>query len=79
MKDSGLWEPGVGDLRDPFPSHAVLLATSLKRTAPECGDVIAKRVEGPGVRGHCVIRIEAAHHLLEPSALFGDGFVHALS
>src|SRR5437016_9519495 len=29
MKDSGLREPGVGDLRDPFPRHTVLLATAL--------------------------------------------------
>jgi hypothetical protein len=79
MKDSGLREPGVSDPRDPFPSHAVLLAAAAKRALPEDRDVVSKRTECPRIRGHRVIRKEACHHGLELPALVGDGFVHALT
>ena len=35
MKDSGFRKPGVDNLRDPFPRHAILLAAPPKRAAPK--------------------------------------------
>jgi hypothetical protein len=71
MKDSGFRKPGVGDLRDPCPRHAILLAAPPKRATPEISDVVAECTECLGVRGHRVVRKEVCDHLLEPSALFG--------
>ena len=38
MKDARLREPGVGDLPDPFPRHAILLAAPPKRASPAVSD-----------------------------------------
>jgi hypothetical protein len=79
MADSGFWKPVVGDLCDTRPRHNILLATSPKRATPKGSDVVAKCTQSPSIRGHRVVRKEARDHLLEPSPLFGDGFMHALS
>ena len=41
--------------------------------------MVSERVERPGVRGHGVVREETRDHRLQPSTLFGNGVVHAVT
>jgi hypothetical protein len=41
--------------------------------------VISEGPERPTIRGHRVVREEARHHSLQPSPLFGNGVVHAVT
>ena len=77
MKDAGLWQPGSGDLRYPFPRHAILLTAPPERASPEVGDVVSERPKGPRIPGHRVVREEARDHTPQPSALCRNGVVHA--
>ena len=79
MEDPRCGQPVGSNPHHPFPRHLVLLTTTPKRTAPEIGDVISEGPECPTIRGHRVIREEARHHGLQPSPLFGNGVVHAVT
>jgi hypothetical protein len=57
----------------------VLLAAPPQRAPPEIGDVVSERVERPGIRGYGVIREEPRHHRLQPSTLFRNGVMHAVT
>ena len=70
MKDAGFREQVVRQLRYPFPSDPIPLASPPERASPEVDDAVTERVECTGVRRHCVVREEAAHDLPQPVPLF---------
>src|SRR5258707_1129894 len=45
VKDSGSWEPAVGDLRHPVPHKIGVLAASTQRPQPEVDDPVSERPE----------------------------------
>src|ERR1700751_3263766 len=77
MKNARLGEPGTRDPLDPRPRHMVLLAAAPERAPPEINDVVAERAKCARVRGYCVVREVAAHHLPKPFPLHRNRFVHA--
>ena len=54
VKDSRFGKPVVRQLREPLPTHAVLLAASPQRSLPEFSDRVTERVERATVRRHGV-------------------------
>src|SRR3954452_5185418 len=52
VKDARFGEPVVGDLGDPLPRRAVLLAASPQRASPEVDDVVVERLQGTAVGRH---------------------------
>src|SRR5271170_2949571 len=79
MKDLGWRKKVVGELLDPVPCEAVLLAASPQRAHPKAFDVIPEGTECRHVRRHGVVGIKAPDDLRQPSSLFGDRLVHSLS
>jgi hypothetical protein len=77
MKDSGRRQPRISKLRHSLPCQVVLLTSTPKRSSPEIADIVAERAERPGIRRHRVVCEEPRDHCPQPSALFGDGVVHA--
>jgi hypothetical protein len=55
MKDGRFREPGIRQLRHPFPRGAILLAAPPQRAPPEVGDVVPKDVQGTTVGRHGVV------------------------
>src|SRR6516165_10695349 len=79
MKDGRFREPGIRQLRHPFPRGAILLAATPQRAPPEVGDVVPKDVQGTTVGRHCVVVEVTADYRAEPFPLRGDRQVHAPS
>src|ERR1700682_4119137 len=52
MKDAGFWEKVVGQLANPSPRHAILLAAPPKHTPPQVDDVVAERPQCATVGRH---------------------------
>lgn len=77
MKDSGRRQPRISKFRHSLPCQVVLLTSTPKRSSPEIADIVAERAERPGIRRHSVVCEEPRDHCPQPSALFGDGVVHA--
>ena len=76
VEDAWFGEPVVGELPDPRPGHAVLLATPPKRAPPVVDDVVTEGRECPAIGRHRVVVEEADDYLLEPFRLFADRPVH---
>jgi len=76
MTDGRQRQPASDEAPHAIPKDAAVLATPRQRAFPKYRDVVAESHEGPGVRGHRVVRKEACDHLLEPSSLFGNRPVH---
>src|SRR5215831_3251495 len=77
MKDNRLREPGVGQLRHPFPRDPILLAATPQRAPPEVGDMVPENVECTAIGRRCEVVEVAADDLSEPFPLCGDRLVHA--
>src|SRR4051794_21224309 len=77
VKDVRLGEPILGQLRDPQPCRAVLLAPAPKRASPEIGHVVAEGLERATVRRHPMVSEVAGDDLLQPASLDGDRLMHA--
>src|SRR5271165_647625 len=76
VEEARFGEPMIGELPDPLPGHAVLLAAPPERAPPEVHDVVSERCDGSHVGRDGVVVEEAGDHLLEPCALLADRPVH---
>src|SRR3954463_5380522 len=74
VKDARFGEPVVGDLGDPLPRRAVLLAASPQRASPEVDDVVVECLQGTA--GHGMVVVVAGDDLPQPPSLVGNGLVH---
>ena len=74
VKDSRFGKPVVRQLREPLPTHAVLLAASPQRSLPEFSDRVTERVERATVRRHGVVVEVAAD---DPAAAISPARVSA--
>jgi hypothetical protein len=79
MKDAWFGEPIIGQLLNPGPREAILLAASPERPPPETRDVGPEGRECAKVRRHCVVVEEAGDDLPEPMPLLGYRLVHSVS
>ena len=66
--DFGWWKPGGGNLCDALPCHMILLAAPPERASPENRDMVAKRPEGPYIRGHRVVGKVQSQHIIRDLA-----------
>jgi hypothetical protein len=78
VKDAGFWEEVVGQLLDPFPGEAILLAAPPKRAPPEAGNMEPEGRKCREVCRHCVVSKEAGDDLPQPRSLHWDGLMHSL-
>jgi hypothetical protein len=78
MKDAGFRKKEVGQLLDPRPCGAVLLAAAPKHTPPEAGYVETEGPQCTKIGRHCVVGKEAGDDLTQPNPLLRDGLVHSL-
>src|SRR6516165_12123622 len=79
MKDGRFREPGIRQLRHPFPRGAILLAATPQRAPPEVADMVPKDVQCTTVGRHCVVVEVAADYRAKPFPQRGDRQVHAPS
>jgi len=76
VEEARFGEPVVGELPDPLPAQAVLLAATPERAPPEIRDVVSERCDGSHVGRDRVVIAEAGDYLLAPCALLADRPVH---
>jgi hypothetical protein len=79
VKDSGHGEELARQVVHPVPFLTVLLTAPLKRAPPEVEDMVSEGAGRTVVGRHGEVVEVPRDHLLQPSALLGDGPVHALS
>src|SRR3974390_478752 len=79
MKDGRFREPGLRQLRHPFPRGAILLAATPQRAPPEVAGGVRKDVQGTTIGRHGVVVEVTADYRAEPFPLRGDRQVHAPS
>jgi hypothetical protein len=79
VKDSGHGEELARQAVHPVPFLTVLLTAPLERAPPEIEDMVTEGAGRAVVGGHGEVVEAPRDHLLQPSALLGDGPVHALS
>src|SRR5258706_2184243 len=78
MKYFWLREIVGGDLLDPLPRRAILLAAT-PQGAQQALDVVVEGAECRKVGWHGMVREESPHDLRQPSPLFGYRLVHSPS
>src|SRR5213594_1994068 len=78
MTDRRQRQPASDEAPHTIPKDAAVLAPPRQRAMPKPTDSEPKNRQRRLVRGHSVVSKVSTHHRLQPLALFGDGFVHAL-
>src|SRR5271168_867137 len=79
MKDARSREPVVRQFLHPLNRHPVPLAASPERASPEVADVVAEGLQCPKIRRNRVVVEESRDNLRQPSPLFGDRLMPAMS
>src|SRR5690349_6082727 len=77
MDDAWLRQPVVGDPREFIPRGLVLLTASAQRLDPQDADMVAQGGQGLEIGRDGEVRVEPAHDLPQPLALFRNALVPA--
>jgi hypothetical protein len=75
MKDLGLRENVIGQLRHPIPREAILLAAAPQRAQPEALDMVTEGAECRKVGRHGMVGKVTPKDLRQSTALFGGRLV----
>ena len=79
MKDARSGEPVVRQSLHPLKRHPVPLAASPERSSPKVTDVVAEGLQCPKIRRHRVVVEETGDDLRQPSPLFRDRLMPAMT
>lgn len=77
MDDARLWQPVIGDPGEFIPRSFILLAASAQRLDPQYAGMVAQGGQGLEIGRDGEVRVEPAHHLPQPLALFRNALVPA--